>query len=144
MRIYINIICFRHHIVEIQMLALSTNNQSIKQCNICSVGHGDAGLFLNKTDYPTLTRLAYCQCRIRRVLYSVFVEFGWKNIAIIYDLNNYHTDVLATTLRNGLQTHNIFPYTRSYYGNQNTSFAHILWEVRKVSRSKFKTLIILY
>ena len=70
------------------------------------------------------------------------MEFGWEDIAIIYDLSNYHSDVLASTLISGLLHQNIFPYTRSYYGNQNISFTHILWEVRKVSRSKFKTLII--
>ncbi|XP_063399957.1 atrial natriuretic peptide receptor 1-like [Mytilus trossulus] len=97
-------------------------------------GFGDGGLFKNKTEYPTLTRLAYCQCRLRKVFGSIFIEFKWTNIAIIYDINDLHSRVLGTTLQTGLQKQQIFPKMFRYYGNQNTSYKDILLQVKKVSR----------
>ena len=51
-------------------------------------GLGDGGEFKNKTDYPTMTRFAYCQCRLRKVFGSVFKHFEWTDIVIIYDADD--------------------------------------------------------
>ena len=100
-------------------------------------GFGDGGMFKDKSEYPTLTRLAYCQCRLRKVFGSIFEEFGWTDIAIIYDINDLHSDVLAASLQTGLQEQKIFPKMFSYYGNEQPSYKTILLEVRKVSRGTF-------
>ncbi|XP_033751983.1 atrial natriuretic peptide receptor 1-like [Pecten maximus] len=97
-------------------------------------GLGDGGIFKNKTDYPTLTRLAYCQCRLRKVLGSVFEEFHWTDVAIVYDINDVHSDVLGSTLKVGLQKQNIFPYMFPYYGKDDPDFTAILQEVAMVTR----------
>ena len=102
-------------------------------------GLGDGGIFKNKTDYPTLTRLAYCQCRLRKVFGSVFEEFGWIDIAIIYDVHDVHSDVLGSTLKAGLQKQNIFPKMFPYYGRENHDFAGILNVVKQVSRGNINT-----
>ncbi|XP_046567278.1 atrial natriuretic peptide receptor 1-like [Haliotis rubra] len=89
-------------------------------------GLGDGGMFKNKTDYPTLTRFAYCQCRLRKVFGSVFKQFSWSDIVVIYDVNDAHSDILGQTLKNGLQKGNIYPYMIPYYGQQNPNFEKIL------------------
>ncbi|XP_048242362.1 atrial natriuretic peptide receptor 1-like [Haliotis rufescens] len=89
-------------------------------------GLGDGGMFKNKTDYPTLTRFAYCQCRLRKVFGSVFKQFSWSKIVVIYDVNDAHSDILGQTLKNGLQKGNIYPYMIQYYGDENPDFETIL------------------
>ncbi|XP_069132003.1 atrial natriuretic peptide receptor 1-like [Argopecten irradians] len=97
-------------------------------------GLGDGGMFKNKTNYPTLTRLAYCQCRLRKVLGSVFEEFQWTDVAIVYDVNDVHSEVLGSTLKVGLQQQNIYPYMFPYYGKDHPDFKAILQEVAMVTR----------
>ncbi|CAH0381336.1 unnamed protein product [Bemisia tabaci] len=43
------------------------------------------GIFKDKTDYPTLTRMSYCQCRLKLVFLSIFKQFGWTHVALILD-----------------------------------------------------------
>ncbi|XP_060072434.1 atrial natriuretic peptide receptor 1-like [Ylistrum balloti] len=97
-------------------------------------GLGDGGMFKNKTNYPTLTRLAYCQCRLRRVLGSIFEEFHWTDVAIVYDVNDVHSEVLGSTLKVGLQKQTIYPFMFPYYGKDNPDFKAILTEVAMVTR----------
>ncbi|ESO97952.1 hypothetical protein LOTGIDRAFT_153062 [Lottia gigantea] len=91
-------------------------------------GLGDGGMFKNKTDYPTLTRFSYCQCRMRKVFGSVFKQFNWTDIVVIYDVNDGHTDILGNTLKEGLQKGGIFPFMIPYYGKENNNFSSILQE----------------
>lgn len=42
-------------------------------------------MFKDKTKYPTLTRMSYCQCRLKLVFASVFKEFNWKHVALLID-----------------------------------------------------------
>ncbi|XP_021340700.1 atrial natriuretic peptide receptor 1-like [Mizuhopecten yessoensis] len=97
-------------------------------------GLGDGGMFKNKTSYPTLTRLAYCQCRLRKVLGSVFEEFHWTDVAIVYDINDVHSEVLGSTLKVGLQKQKIYPYMFPYYGKDDPDFTAIMKEVAMVTR----------
>ncbi|KAH1006504.1 hypothetical protein HUJ05_007233 [Dendroctonus ponderosae] len=48
-------------------------------------GMGDQGILKDKSKYPTLTRMSYCQCRLKKVFSSIFHQFGWKHIALILD-----------------------------------------------------------
>lgn len=43
------------------------------------------GMFKDKSKYPTLTRMSYCQCRLKLVFASIFREFGWKHVALLLD-----------------------------------------------------------
>ncbi|XP_026685433.1 atrial natriuretic peptide receptor 3-like [Diaphorina citri] len=40
----------------------------------------NSGIFKDKSEYPTLTRMSYCQCRLKIVFSSIFNEFGWKHV----------------------------------------------------------------
>jgi len=52
------------------------------------------GVFGDKTEYPTLTRLSYCQCRLTLVFDSICKRFGWRHLAIVYD----KTDLFSFTV----------------------------------------------
>lgn len=43
------------------------------------------GMFKDKSKYPTLTRMSYCQCRLKLVFASIFRQFGWKHVALLLD-----------------------------------------------------------
>lgn len=42
-------------------------------------------IFKYKSEYPTLTRMSYCQCRLLLVFLSIFKEFNWSHVALIKD-----------------------------------------------------------
>ena len=87
-------------------------------------------------DFPTLTRLAYCQCRLRKVFGSVLKEYGWVNITLIRDRHELHGDVLGTTLDVGLQKGGYLPNVIAYYGKENPDFKRILRSASEKSRGK--------
>ena len=43
------------------------------------------GIFNDKSKYPTLTRMSYCQCRLKLVFASIFRQFGYRHVALILD-----------------------------------------------------------
>lgn len=43
------------------------------------------GIFKDKSEYPTLTRMSYCQCRLKLVFLSIFKKFNWTHVALIQD-----------------------------------------------------------
>nr|CAD7409147.1 unnamed protein product [Timema poppensis] len=43
------------------------------------------GIFKDKTEYATLTRMSYCQCRLKLVFSSIFNQFGWRHVALLLD-----------------------------------------------------------
>jgi len=43
------------------------------------------GVFGDKTEYATLTRLSYCQCRLKLVFDAICKKYGWKHLAVVYD-----------------------------------------------------------
>lgn len=55
-------------------------------------------MFKDKGDYPTLTRMSYCQCRLKLVFSSIFKQFGWNHIALLLD----RSDLFSLTV--GKQT----------------------------------------
>ena len=95
---------------------------------------GDSGRFKDKTDFPTMTRMAYCQCRLRRVFGSVFQQFNWTDISLIMDRDDDHALILGETLDVGLQKGGYLPYVYKYYGLSNPNFASILQDASKYSR----------
>lgn len=102
-----------------------------------SAGFGDSGRFKNKTDFPTLTRMAYCQCRLRKVLGSVFAQFNWSTIVIISDLEDEFAKILGETLEVGLKIGGLLPFIKNYYGKSQPNYAYeVLNDVRQVSRGK--------
>ena len=107
-------------------------------CSVVFIGLGDSGRFKNKTDFPTMTRFAYCQCRLRRVFGSLFRRFSWTNIVVIYDVNDAHSDVLGETLREGLHLGGYVPYMLQYYSKQDTN-KHMLLELAAANARGWST-----
>uniref|UniRef100_A0A0L8GAR7 Receptor ligand binding region domain-containing protein n=1 Tax=Octopus bimaculoides TaxID=37653 RepID=A0A0L8GAR7_OCTBM len=99
-------------------------------------GLGDNGKFKNKTIYTTMTRMSFCQCRIRRVLSSVFHYYHWKNISLIYDVSDANSDVLGNSLKDGLVKSGFEPNVISFNGIFNTSLRYYLQSASSRSRSK--------
>ncbi|KAH9495861.1 Nitrogen permease reactivator protein, partial [Bulinus truncatus] len=98
-------------------------------------GLGESGIFNNKTTYPTLTRFAYCQCRIRNVFANTFKLFNWTNIALVYDHSDGPSDILGTTLKDGLPTSHYYPTVVAFYSDDKTYDAgKLLEEAAKNSR----------
>ena len=102
---------------------------------VCT-GVGDSGRFKDKTDFPTMTRMAYCQCRLRKVFGSVFQQFNWTDITLIMDRDDDHSLILGETLDVGLQRGGYLPQVQKYYGLSHPDFADILIEASRYSRSK--------
>ena len=101
-------------------------------------GLGDSGIFKDKTDFKTLTRLAYCQCRLRKVFGAVFTRFQWTSIALVVDRGDLHASVLGETLDVGLRKAKIYPNVIKFFGSQRPDKAKILREASENSRSKFQ------
>ncbi|KAK7455318.1 hypothetical protein BaRGS_00039512, partial [Batillaria attramentaria] len=97
-------------------------------------GLGDGGEFKNKTDFPTLTRFAYCQCRLRKVFGSVFRHFGWSDLVVIYDMDDIHSDVLGNTLKVGLRKGGYYPYMIQFYESRRGEIENILLDASRKAR----------
>ena len=102
------------------------------------LGLGDSGRFKDKSHFPTLTRFAYCQCRLRKVLGSVFRQFNWTDITIVIDRDDLHARVLGETLDVGLQKGGYLPNVIQYYGDENPDFGELLIEASERSRGERK------
>nr|KAG5686052.1 hypothetical protein BaRGS_028430 [Batillaria attramentaria] len=97
-------------------------------------GLGDGGEFKNKTDFPTLTRFAYCQCRLRKVFGSVFRHFAWSDLVVIYDMDDIHSDVLGNTLKVGLRKGGYYPYMIQFYESRRGEIENILLDASRKAR----------
>ncbi|ODM94989.1 Atrial natriuretic peptide receptor 1 [Orchesella cincta] len=65
-------------------------------------GLGDQGVFGDKTEFSTLTRLSYCQCRLKLVFDAICKRFEWKHLAVIYDKTDLFSFTVGRILVNGL------------------------------------------
>ncbi len=52
------------------------------------------GVFGDKTEFSTLTRLSYCQCRLKLIFDAICKRFKWEHLAIVYD----KTDLFSFTV----------------------------------------------
>ncbi|CAH1786477.1 unnamed protein product [Owenia fusiformis] len=78
--------------------------------------------------------MAYCQCRLRKVFGSVFSQFNWTDISIIYDRDDIHAMTTGQTLDVGLQKGGIEPYMIQYRGGSDPDYSSILEEASRHSR----------
>ncbi|ELT92328.1 hypothetical protein CAPTEDRAFT_22212, partial [Capitella teleta] len=95
---------------------------------------GDAGRFKFKENFPTLTRLAYCQCRLRKVFGSILRQFNWTDLSLIYDTNDDYPRSLGDTLVTGLGLGGFEPVVIKFSGNSNVTFEREILEAKKYSR----------
>ncbi|XP_012220390.1 atrial natriuretic peptide receptor 1 isoform X3 [Linepithema humile] len=76
-----------------------------------------SGIFKDKSKYPTLTRMSYCQCRLRLVFASVFKEFGWSHVALILDRSDLFSLTVGKNLEYGLRKDGLLKFVRELDGN---------------------------
>ncbi|KAI0222778.1 hypothetical protein LSAT2_025942, partial [Lamellibrachia satsuma] len=112
-------------------LTLDTGKTSSK----FSSSVGDSGRYKDKTDFPTLTRVSYCQCRLRKVFGSIFRQFDWQSITLIMNRDDMFGLVLGTTLDVGLQRGGYYPQVIRYYGRRNPSLKDLLRQASSKSRA---------
>ncbi|KAL0128806.1 hypothetical protein PUN28_003887 [Cardiocondyla obscurior] len=88
-------------------------------------GMGDQGIFKDKSKYPTLTRMSYCQCRLRLVFASVFKEFGWSHVALILDRSDLFSLTVGKNLEYGLRKDGLLKFVRELDGNSEDESYHL-------------------
>ncbi|CAD1468784.1 unnamed protein product, partial [Heterotrigona itama] len=87
-------------------------------------GMGDQGIFKDKSKYPTLTRMSYCQCRLRLVFSSIFKEFGWSHVALILDRSDLFSWTVGKNLEYGLRKEGLLKFVREIDGNSEDESYH--------------------
>lgn len=83
------------------------------------------GIFKDKSKYPTLTRMSYCQCRLRLVFASVFKEFGWSHVALILDRSDLFSLTVGKNLEYGLRKDGLLKFVRELDGNSEDESYHL-------------------
>ncbi|XP_043512198.1 atrial natriuretic peptide receptor 1 isoform X1 [Frieseomelitta varia] len=76
-----------------------------------------SGIFKDRSKYPTLTRMSYCQCRLRLVFSSIFKEFGWSHVALILDRSDLFSWTVGKNLEYGLRKEGLLKFVREIDGN---------------------------
>ncbi|XP_017785095.1 PREDICTED: atrial natriuretic peptide receptor 1 [Nicrophorus vespilloides] len=93
------------------------------------------GIFKNKSKfYPTLTRLSYCQCRLKLVFASVFKQFGWKHIALILDRSDLFSLTVGKNLEHGLKREGLLAFVRELDGNDEEMYDNYLKDASRYAR----------
>ena len=82
------------------------------------------GIFKDKTKYPTLTRMSYCQCRLQLVFSSIFKEFGWSHVALILDRSDLFSWTVGKNLEYGLRKQGLLKFVRELDGNSEDEPYH--------------------
>ncbi|XP_026810639.1 atrial natriuretic peptide receptor 1-like [Rhopalosiphum maidis] len=77
----------------------------------------DSGIFKDKSEYPTLTRMSYCQRRLRLVFLSIFKKFNWKHVALIQDRSDLFSLTVGKNLEIGLRKAGVLSFIRDLDGN---------------------------
>lgn len=72
-------------------------------------------MFKDKSKYPTLTRMSYCQCRLKLVFASIFRQFGWKHVALLLD----RSDLFSLTVGQCFSTISFHNKTKIFYFHFN-------------------------
>ena len=83
------------------------------------------GIFKDKSKYPTLTRMSYCQCRLRLVFSSIFKEFGWSHVALILDKSDLFSLTVGKNLEYGLRKEGLLKFVRELDGNSDEEPYHL-------------------
>ncbi|CAG5097745.1 Similar to Npr1: Atrial natriuretic peptide receptor 1 (Rattus norvegicus) [Cotesia congregata] len=84
-----------------------------------------SGIFKDKSKYPTLTRMSYCQCRLRLVFSSIFKEFGWSHVALILDKSDLFSLTVGKNLEYGLRKDGLLKFVRELDGNAQDDSYHL-------------------
>ncbi|XP_050297580.1 atrial natriuretic peptide receptor 1 isoform X1 [Anthonomus grandis grandis] len=93
-----------------------------------------AGILKDKSKYPTLTRMSYCQCRLKKVFASILKQFRWKHIALILDRSDLFSLTVGKNLEHGLKKEGLLSFVRELDGNENDSIDNYLRDASMYAR----------
>jgi atrial natriuretic peptide receptor A len=91
-------------------------------------------MFKDKSKYPTLTRMSYCQCRLKLVFSSIFRQFGWKHIALLLDRSDLFSLTVGKNLEYGLKEQGLLGFVRELNGNEDESYEDYLRDAAMYAR----------
>lgn len=94
------------------------------------------GMFKDKSRYQTLTRMSYCQCRLKLVFSSIFRQFGWRHIALIIDRSDLFSLTVGKNLEYGLKDEEVLKFVRELDGNDEEDIEAYLKDASMYARGK--------
>lgn len=74
--------------------------------------------FKDKSRYATLTRMSYCQCRLKLVFASIFKEFGFRHVALLLDRSDLFSLTVGKNLEYGLKEEGVLKFVKELDGNE--------------------------
>ncbi|KFB35740.1 AGAP008691-PA-like protein [Anopheles sinensis] len=93
-----------------------------------------SGMFKDKSRYQTLTRMSYCQCRLKLVFSSIFRQFGWRHIALIIDRSDLFSLTVGKNLEYGLKDEEVLKFVRELDGNDEEDIDEYLKDASMYAR----------
>ncbi|XP_050514890.1 atrial natriuretic peptide receptor 1 [Diabrotica virgifera virgifera] len=93
-----------------------------------------AGILNDKSKYSTLTRMSYCQCRLKKVFESIFKQFEWRHIAIILDRSDLFSLTVGKILSHGLKKDGMLAYEKELDGSEDDPLESYLKDASMYSR----------
>ncbi|XP_034654604.1 atrial natriuretic peptide receptor 1 [Drosophila subobscura] len=94
----------------------------------------NTGMFKDKSKYPTLTRMSYCQCRLILVFASVFRQFNWKHVALLVDRSELFSWTVGKNLEYGLRQEGLLSFVRELNGNEEEIYENYLRDASMYAR----------
>uniref|UniRef100_A0A034VK64 Atrial natriuretic peptide receptor 1 n=2 Tax=Bactrocera dorsalis TaxID=27457 RepID=A0A034VK64_BACDO len=88
----------------------------------------------DKSKYPTLTRMSYCQCRLKLVFASIFRQFKWKHVALIIDRSDLFSLTVGKNLEYGLRQEGLLSFVRELNGNEQEPYENYLKDASMYAR----------
>lgn len=95
-------------------------------------------MFKDKSKYPTLTRMSYCQCRLILVFASVFRQFNWRHVALLVDRSELFSWTVGKNLEYGLRQEGLLSFVRELNGNEEEIYENYLRDASMYARGKIK------
>lgn len=93
-------------------------------------------MFKDKSKYPTLTRMSYCQCRLKLVFASVFRQFKWQHVALLVDRSELFSLTVGKNLEYGLRQEGLLSFVRELNGNEEEIYENYLRDASMYARGK--------
>lgn len=108
-------------------------------------------MFKDKSKYPTLTRMSYCQCRLKLVFASIFRQFRWKHVALLIDRSDLFSltvgeqkivtihltmkiIISGKNLEYGLKQEGLLSFVRELNGNEENGYDNYLRDASMYAR----------
>lgn len=97
--------------------------------------------FKDKSRYNTLTRMSYCQCRLKLVFASIFKEFGFKHVALLLDRSDLFSLTVGKNLEYGLEEEGVLKFVREFDGSELLNDAKVNRSTNDWQMNELKTYL---